>query len=183
MVKQAFMVLEEWFADRRLYHLVGYVIWAGVDVNELLVLAVGATKHEFKEKVRAKVFRHAFGPTAPAPVTEEWIADQLDGLTYSPGSRRIRSILLLFNLATLLRNPQSNMRFQFESFKTANWDIEHVRSVAPDRPGTSKGQAEWLKRCLGYLESAHEAPELRTDIQAFINLPPKETTDASFDVV
>ena len=157
-VKQTFMVLEEWFADRR-------------------------TKDEFKEKVRAKLFWHAFGPTAPAPVTEEWIADQLDGLTYSPGSRRIRSILLLFNLATLLRNPQSNMRFQFESFKTANWDIEHVRSVAPDRPGTSKGQAEWLKRCLGYLESAHEAAELRTDIQEFINLSPKEATEARFDVV
>jgi hypothetical protein len=182
-VKKTFMALEEWFADRRLYHLVGYLIWARVDVSELLALAVGATKQDFKEKLRAKVLGQAFGSTAPAPLTAEWIADQLDGLNYSPGSRPIRSILLLFNLATLLQHPQSNMRFQFESFKTAKWDIEHVRSVAPDRPGTWKGQVEWLERCLGYLESAHEAPELQTDIQVFINLPSKEATDATFDVV
>jgi hypothetical protein len=35
------MLLEEWFADRRLYHLVGYLIWAGEDVNALRALAAG----------------------------------------------------------------------------------------------------------------------------------------------
>ncbi len=182
-VKRTFMLLEEWFADRRLYHLVGYLIWAGEDVNELRALAAGATKQEFKKKLKAKTFEYAFGATEPAALTAEWIADELDGLDYGPGSRRIRRILLLFNLATLLGNEQSNMRFQFESFKTAMWDIEHVRSVAPDRPGTPKGKVEWLERCQGYLESANEAPDLRTDIQAFINLPTKEATDATFDVV
>jgi hypothetical protein len=75
------------------------------------------------------------------------------------------------------------MRFQFESFKKADWDIEHVRSVAPDRPGTPRGKIEWLKRCQSYLESADQAPDLRTDIQAFIDLPTKESTDAAFDAV
>lgn len=182
-VKKTFMLLEEWFTDRRLYHLVGYLIWVGVDVNELCALAEGATKKEFKEKLRAKVFWNAFGVTVPAPLTAEWIADRLDGLDYGPGSRQIRSILLLFNLATLLQNAQSNMRFQFESFKTAMWDIEHVRSVAPDRPGARKGQVEWLERCRSYLESANEEPEIQTDIQKFILLPPKEATDSAFDAV
>jgi hypothetical protein len=184
-VKKTFMALEEWFSDRRLYHLVGYLIWAGVDVNELLTQADGATKLEFKEKLRVKIFGHSFGPLAlaPVPVTAEWIADQLDGLQYGPDSRKIHSILLLFNLATLLQNPQSNIRFQFESFKTSSWDIEHVRSVAPDQPGTWKGQVEWMEGCLGYLESAHEAPNLQIDIQAFTKLSPKEATGASFDAV
>lgn len=182
-VKRTFMLLEEWFADRRLYHLVGYLIWAGEDVNELRALAAGATKQKFKTKLKAKIFEYAFRVPEPVPLTTEWIADQLDGLDYSPGSPRIRRILLLFNLATLLGNEQSNMRFQFESFKTAKWDIEHVRSVAPDRPGTPKGKADWLERCQGYLESADEAPDLRTDIRAFIDLPAREATDAAFDAV
>jgi len=183
VVKKSFMLLEEWFEDRRLYHLVGYLIWVGVDVNELRKLVAGATKHEFKEKLRARVFWHAFGVEAPALLTEEWIADQLDGLDYSPGSRRIRSILLLFNLATLLQNKKSNIRFQFESFKTDMWDIEHVRSVAPDRPGTRNGQVEWLERCGGYLKSANESSEICIDIQTFIDLPPKDATNSAFDVV
>ena len=182
-VKKTFMALEEWFMSRHLYHLVGYLIWAGVDVNELLMLAAGATKQEFKEKLRTKVFRYAFGVTAPTLLKEEWIADQLDGLDYNPDSPQIRSILLLFNLATLVLNKKSNMRFQFESFKTDMWDIEHVRSLAPDRPGTRKGQIEWLERCCGYLESANEAPEIRTNIQEFINLPTKEASDSAFDAV
>jgi hypothetical protein len=182
-VKRTFMVLEEWFVDRRLYHLVGFLIWAGVDVNELRAVAVGATKREFKERLRAQIFERTFGVKADVPVTAEWIEDQLDGMNYSPGSRRIRCILLLFNLATLLQNAQSNMRFQFDSFKTAMWDIEHVRSVAPDRPGARKGQVEWLERCLGYLATTDEARDLQAAIQEFIKLPPKEATDAAFDPV
>ena len=182
-VKRTFMLLEEWFADRRLYHLIGYLIWAGEDVNALRNLAAGNTKHQFKKNLKSKIFHYAFWTTEPAPLTKEWIADQLDALEYRPGSERIRRILLLFNLATLLGNERSNMRFQFESFKRENWDIEHVRSVAPDRPGTPKGKIEWLKRCEGYLESANQAPNLQTDIQAFIGLPPKEATDSAFDAV
>jgi Protein of unknown function DUF262 len=182
-VKRTFMLLDEWFEDRRLYHLVGYLIWAGEDVNSLRALAAGVTKQQFKENLKAKIFEYAFETKEPAPLTTEWIADQLDLVEYGPDSGRIRSILLLFNLATLLGNEQSNMRFQFESFKKAKWDIEHVRSVAPDRPGSPKGKIEWLERCKRYLESANEVPDLRTDIQAYIDLPPKEADDAAFDAV
>jgi hypothetical protein len=182
-VKRTFMLLEEWFADRRLYHLVGYLIWWGVDVNALRALAAGVGKQEFKKRLKGRIFKYAFGVVEPEMLTVEWIADQLDALEYRPGSLRIRGILLLFNLATLLGNERSNMRFQFESFKTAIWDIEHVRSVASDRPGTPKGKVDWLERCRGYLALANEAPGLQTEIQAFIDLPAKEANDAAFDGV
>jgi hypothetical protein len=183
VVKRTFMLLEEWFADRHLYHLVGFLIWSLEDVNDLRALAEGVGKQEFKKKLRTKIFEYAFGAIEPAPLTVESIADQLDGLEYRPGSQKIRRILLLFNLATLLGNQQSIMRFQFDSFKTASWDIEHVRSVAPDRPGTPKGKVEWLKQCQGYLKSTNEALDLQTDIQGFIDLPTKQTTEAAFDGV
>ena len=183
-VKRTFMLLEEWFADRRLYHLVGYLIWAGEDVNALRALAAGVRKQEFKKNSRRRYLSTLSVRSEPAPLTGEWIADQLDTAGLSPRLRKDspRSCCCSI-LATLLGNEQSNMRFQFESFKTANWDIEHVRSVAPDRPGTPKGKIEWLERCQGYLESANEAPDLRADIQAFIDLPSKEATDAAFDGV
>jgi hypothetical protein len=89
-VKRTFMLLEEWFADRRLYHLVGYLIWTGEDVNALCALAAGATKQQFRKNLKAKIFESAFRTTEPAPLTTEWIADQLDLLDYGPGSARIR---------------------------------------------------------------------------------------------
>ena len=182
-VKRTFMVLEEWFEDRRLYHLAGFLIWMDVDVNEFHALAIGATKREFRERLRQKVVELVFGRIAQEVISKDWIADELDRVNYTPGSRGIRAILLLFNLATLLLHKKSTIRFQFDSFKTARWDIEHVRSVAPDRPGSRKGQIEWLERCLGYLKTAEQASDLQADIQAFIDLPPKEATDIAFDPV
>lgn len=182
-VKRTFMLLEEWFEDRHLYHLVGFLIWSGCGVDEIQVLASGTTKTDFKAKLMGKIIERGLGsgvPDDPAMLLG-WITDQLDGLQYPGSSHRIRSILLLFNLATLLENTESNMRFPFESFKSQGWDIEHVCSVAPDRPGSHKGQVEWLDRCLGYLKWAGEAPELRNEIAAFLAMPPKQATDLVFE--
>ncbi len=183
-VKRTFMLLEEWFQDRRLYHLVGFLIWDGMAVNAIRELADGTTKHTFRHTLRERIIDRTLGVGAPNDPVKllEWITDRLESLEYGRNSRRIRSILLLFNLATLLENPKSNMRFNFESFKTARWDIEHVRSVAPDRPNSYKGQVEWLKQCLGYLEWASEAPELQTEIKSFFEVP-TQAADAAFDVV
>lgn len=181
-VKRAFMLLEEWFLDRRLFHMVGYLIWAGENVNDLRALASDATKHAFKEKLRSRVFVKAFGAVAPDDLTKEFVADRLDLISYS-AALGVRSILLLFNVATLLLNPLSNMRFQFESFKAEDWDIEHVRSTATDRPESWIGQKEWLERCLGYLRRADQNADLQAEIGAFMALSAKEITDAAFDPV
>ncbi len=39
-IKQAFMMLEEWFEDRTLYHIVGFLIQQGVGVEEIRCLGV-----------------------------------------------------------------------------------------------------------------------------------------------
>ena len=182
-IKRTFMLLEEWFDDRHLFHLVGYLVWDGDDLNELLALASGARKREFSGQLRARIFKRAFATDIPAQLTADWFADQLDGMEYRPGSVPIRRILVLFNLATLLGNERSNMRFQFDSFKTAEWDIEHVRSVAAANLGTPTAKVNWLERSLGFLQSADEAPDLQSVIQVFIDLPVRERTDAAFEVI
>ncbi|PUA19157.1 DUF262 domain-containing protein [Glaciimonas sp. PCH181] len=186
VVKRAFMQLEEWFRDRRLYHLVGFLIWSGMDVNELRKLAEKRAKRSFKEALREKIFERAIRSNlnniADGEVLRELIANKLDMLEYGRHSVQIRTILLLFNLATLLRNPASNLRFQFEGFKTERWDIEHVRSIATARPGRLTGQREWLAHCQGYLKAAAEAPELLAEIGQFMGLPPVEAM-AQFEVI
>ena len=181
-VKNICMLLEEWFADRQLYHLAGFLIWEGADVKDLRSLAAGSRKAELKEKLRAEVVKRAFGasPPAEADAVPAWVSDRLDELAY-PQRRRIRSILLLFNLATLLQHPDSNILFNFESFKTAKWDIEHVRSVASAELGSPALQSEWLRHTMRYLELVEQDPaaaELQTKICAHLDLAPKEGTVA-----
>jgi len=179
-VKKTFMLLEEWFVDRELFHLVGYLIWAGHDLDQLLTLARGTRKHELKRGLMMRILDKTFVADGAQP-TSEWIAEQLDGMEYGAASQQIRRVLLLFNVATLLSNKESNIRFQFDSFKSGLWDLEHVRSVASEPLGTPTAKAEWLEGCLRYLKTADQAPELQAEIQAFIDLPPKERTDLAFN--
>lgn len=178
-VKKIYMLLAEWFDDRRLYHLAGFLVWDGVDVNDLRILAEGSRKGELKRRLRAKVVERAFGAEAPANADAilAWIVDRLDRLTYPRERKRIRSILLLFSLATLLQHPESNIRFHFESFKTAHWDIEHVRSVASAELGSPALQVGWLTQTMRYLELAAQEPDvvaLQAKIRTHLALPPKE---------
>ena len=181
-VKKLQMLLEEWFEDRHLYHLTGFLIWSGTDVNDLRSLAAGSRKAELKEKLRARVVERALGSSAPTGTDAvcAWITDRLDSLTYPRDRNRIRSILLLFNVATLLQHPHSNIRFHFESFKTANWDIEHVRSVASAELGSPTLQTQWLGQTTRYLDLIAQDPptvSLQEKIRAHLALAPKEGSE------
>ena len=63
-VKKICMLLEEWYENRHLYHLAGFLIWDGADVNDLRALAAGSRRSELKEKLRAQVVERAFGAKA-----------------------------------------------------------------------------------------------------------------------
>ena len=186
-VKRAFMQLEEWFKDRRLYHLVGFLIWARMDVKELRKLAENRTKRDFKETLRAKILERALKSSPSGGVEGETlrklISDKVKTLEYGRDSAQIRAILLLFNLVTLLRNTASNLRFQFEGFKTERWDIEHVRSVANPQLSRLTVQREWLAHCLSYLKVATDAPELLAEIEQFMGLSHVEATLERFETV
>ena len=184
VIKQTFMLLEEWYENRDLYHLVGFLIWEGLGLDDLMSLAGGCTKAEFKEKLRTRILSLIFPDAGDlgeigSDALRERIGERLDQLKY--GNDEIRSVLLLFNLTTLILNRKSNARFQFENFKIEDWDIEHVRSVADDAPGTRKGQVDWLQHCLGYLESVEEnESDLQREIKRCIDQPTVKATDESF---
>lgn len=184
-VKKISMLLEEWFEDRRLYHLVGFLVWKDVDINELRLISRETTKSEFRRRLREMVFQSVMKGGGlrhlSSDALRERLVDLLNELEYGRNPQRIQSILLLFNLATLLLNPVSKVRFQFENFKTERWDIEHVRSIASDRPGTWKGQVAWLKHCLEYLQSVNDREKLQNDINELINSAAPKQADAAFE--
>jgi len=186
-IKQTYMTLEEWFEDRTLYHIVGFLIQQRVEVNEIRLLSEQVTKSEFEKKLRGEVFANLIGgvdlDSLSGEELREKVSEFLEDLDYgfAPDKPQIRSVLLLFNLATLLESPRSNLRFQFDSFKREAWDIEHVRSVASGRPVRHHDRVDWLRQCLGYLNTQEAEPELRSEIKKFIALSQKDALDPVFD--
>jgi len=183
-VKQVFMLLEEWYENRILYHIVGFLIQEGADISEIVELSGAMTKIDFERELRGMVFARVIGgelKDLSDSDLEEKVNEKLENLEYGRDAYKIRSFLLLFNLATLIESPRSNLRFQFDSFKNESWDIEHIRSVALRRPERHNERVEWLKHCLGYLITQETGEELRKEIDNFINLPQKEALDTIFE--
>ena len=187
-IKQAFMMLEEWFEDRTLYHITGFLIHQGVSISALRQLSEETTKSGFELKLRQEVFRRIIGLGVLEELDEEdlreRVRERIEDMEYGRNSSAIRALLLLFNVATLLENKRSNLRFQFDRFKKENWDIEHVRSVASNQPQRHHERVAWLKNSLGYLQAqqAKESEkELLREIESFTALSQNEATDELFE--
>lgn len=188
-IKKTFMTLDEWFSDRTLYHIIGFLIHESFDIRKFRKLSEGCTKSEFDEVVRAEIFKHVIGRSLPEEFSEDDILDlvaaRVEELTYenSAHHNRIRSLLLLFNIASLLEDTRSTIRFQFDSFKTGAWDIEHVRSVASERLQSHKERTEWLSHSLHVLKATIAQEKLCKQIDAYLKLPPAEQFEEAFDAL
>lgn len=184
-IKQLYMLLEEWFEDRTLYHVIGYLINRGESIISLRELSLNCTKTEFKQNLIQKIFEEISDLNLkegnPEDLVEE-VTEYLDNLSYA-NRRAVKTTLLLFNVATLLANHKSNIRFQFDSFKSEVWDIEHIRSVANISLDSHTDRVRWLNLTVGYLETVDIHLDLAKDIQAFTLLPQREATQEKFEAL
>ncbi len=158
-IKNYFLTFQEWFNDREYYHLIGYLIAVGGNINELKRESANITKTDFKELLTQKI--------------KDCVNYQIAELNYDDDKTKIRKVLLLFNIVTLSTNRNSNMRFQFGRFKNENWDIEHIHSVQSEIPVNSKHQEDWLNEVLRFTENK----KLTKRIDNYIATPQNQRTD------
>jgi hypothetical protein len=143
---------------------VGYLVSQNVSIEEIFDLNdAKQTKYEFRQALIERIFAKAFSNKNFTELSKDMVEAELSQLSYDSGAKRLRAILLLFNIASLLANPATNSRFQFEKFKLDVWDIEHIRSVASDIPNVKDKQKAWLSNVIDYISedntiSADERP-------------------------
>ena len=141
-IKRYFLTFEEWYQDRILYHLVGFLITAGVGIKELKASSDKKTKSDFKICLREEI-----GKTLNVDI---------ENIKYNDSN--VKSVLLLFNIHTLLANETSKSRFPFDSYKNDNWDIEHVRSQS-EVELTGGDRIDWAKLVLEFYTGIAVAKE------------------------
>jgi uncharacterized protein with ParB-like and HNH nuclease domain len=140
-VKQYFQTLEDWFQNRELYHLIGFLIANDVKINTIL-----EDTREKQQLVSKRDFKIALDKRIKTKVNV-----QLTDLTY--GNKVIKDVLLLFNIITLNNNKKSNVRFPFDLYKKTKqrigFDVEHIRSQTPLEI-KEKDQAKWIMSLLEF---------------------------------
>lgn len=157
-VKKYFLTFEEWYNNRELYHLIGYLIAIGHDIQDIIKLHTDGnikSKSEFKNQLNII------------------IRDKLNfdirqlRYDYSKDKAKIKFVLLLFNIQTILDNEKSTIRFPFSLYKIQDWDIEHVRSRT-DKNISGNKRSDWAKDILEYFSGSDEEQKQRDFIS---NLP------------
>lgn len=129
-IKRYFQNFEEWFQNRELYHLIGFLVDCGEKVAELKSESEreNSTKTEFKKYLKDRILLQ--------------VRCQLDQISYN--NPVIKKLLLLFNIQTLLSTKEADIRFPFDRYKQEKWDIEHIRSQTGSVP-VGIARREWLK--------------------------------------
>ncbi|MPM15957.1 hypothetical protein SDC9_62331 [bioreactor metagenome] len=79
---------------------------------------------------------------------------QIEDLSYDGDSEKIRRVLLLFNIQSLLSSGKSVQRFPFELYKENHWDLEHIRSQNPQTLEPRR-QGPWLRQMLSYFTGSN----------------------------
>lgn len=170
--------LTEWYEDRVLYHLIG--IWISLysakigltkmsrPINVLMIAKTllnqeMMTKIQFESELRASIFKLITSRerrNLTGAELKEILSEHILDLNYEKDRSQIRNVLLVFNVATLLRNSGSNLRFPFNLYKGESWDLEHIRSVSSDMPLRPEMQRRWLEQLRDYW---HKEGDLHSD--------------------
>lgn len=146
-----------WYADRRKYHLIGFLIaQSGPDERHKMLREIAN---------QAAKRRHSdFGQWLERQVRAALKVSRSDlaSLRYDTDHARIRRLLLLINVETTARNKHAEARYPFAAHHAESWELEHIHAQNAPELNTVKQWDEWI--------SVHE--------QAVLSLPDGESRDA-----
>jgi hypothetical protein len=132
-IKKYYLSFEEWYNDKTLYHLIGFLIEYGFNIRKLKIISQNKTKTDFKTWLKEKI--------------KERVNYQIDELNY--GNKEVKKILLLFNIQTILATENTDIKFPFSRYKDEDWDIEHIRSQT-DKTIAGANRKDWALDVLEY---------------------------------
>ncbi|MGI2013126.1 DUF262 domain-containing protein [Shewanella oncorhynchi] len=163
-IQDYFLTFDEWFRDRELYHLIGFLVDCGRSVARLKTFAEQncTTKTSFKAYLKDEIRKE--------------VRCQLSELTY--GDPSIKKVLLLFNIQTLLATKEADVRFPFDRYKNERWNIEHIQSQTNTELSGSDRDA-WIDDMHEYFNSPHldEDPKVNRFIKQINQLKEQTQVD------
>ena len=126
-IREYFQTFEDWFANKTLYHYIGFLVNSGKNADTLLTLSQGKSKKEFIRLLKAEISKEVKLPVRDGRGGKALLQERLSELEYN-NSTLVRRILLLFNVESVVRSTEAAHYFPFDLYKKNRWDIEHVRS-------------------------------------------------------
>lgn len=155
-IKKIFLTFKFWFKDTEYYHLVGFLVVSGIsNIKEIYGKAKDETKRDFNIFLKKKI-------------KEKIKIEDIDRFDYEKNRKDIENILLFFNIATILNNKSSNIRFSFSEFSTKRWSLEHIHAQNDKGLKDKKAQDVWLENMKKYIKEDAIEDTIKEKIDSFI---------------
>jgi len=145
----------EWFHDRELYHKIGFLLTAEIaSIKDLYSQSSSLKKSEFVTYIDTLIREH-------------YKKCSLLDLNYE--SRETKSVLLLYNILTMLQNKHDASYFPFDDYKLNKWDVEHIASRKDARSVPNVSRESWLCDVKYYIDrEQQDGPDLIAEIDSII---------------
>ncbi|WP_320982497.1 DUF262 domain-containing protein [Eisenbergiella porci] len=145
----------EWFHDRELYHKIGFLLTAEIaNIKELYSQASKLRKSEFVAYINELIKQHYKSRT-------------LLELNYE--SKETKSVLLLYNILTMLQNEHDASYFPFDDYKLNKWDVEHIASRKDARSVPAINRESWLLDVKCYIDQEQQdGPGLIKEVDSML---------------
>lgn len=184
-VEKLYQLFASWYSDKIFFHLIGYFMASGTatiqDILEWQKDADGQllTKDKFRHKLKEKALE---------PITKKEIDLGNADFFEKYAKDKIRSVLLLFNVFSIIKSEDGNlssMKFPFDLFRQKDsngrimWDVEHIHSQT-DKDINGADRKVWIETMLNYFTGATTYEEVRTFIdqpEKFKEIYPNESSD------
>lgn len=158
-VKDYFRELEYWYNDRKLYHLIGFLIDCGDSISGLMDLRFRTVTDDDGKEFSIRLKKDEFIDVIEDEVrkTMSDVAD-IESITY-PDSK-ITKTLLLFNVLSVIESERADIKFPFDKYKKENWDKEHVASQTDkdksEIPTDNSDRIAWIDDMIYYFTGVRE---------------------------
>lgn len=138
--KKIFLTFKFWFKDIEYYHLVGFLVTSNIlSIEKIYNAAKDRTKNDFNIFLRENI-------------KEKIKIEDIDELKYPENRKELENILLLFNIATILNQKGSYVRFSFNEFNAKKWSLEHIHAQNDKGLKDKNAQDAWLSSVEKYLD-------------------------------
>ena len=115
-IEKYFLTLVEWQKDRDYYHKIGFLVYAGESVRELIELSMETAKKNFENELDKRI-------SASVPY-------DIDSLSYDNNSQKhhIERLLVLFNVESTRIGKNLKELYPFQLHKNNDWSLEHIHA-------------------------------------------------------
>lgn len=157
-IQAYFQRFNEWFNNRELYHKIGFILTSEIKNISLKELYNESSKLKKKEFIL---------------YLDNLIKDTYKKVSFSQldyDDMHTRSVLLLYNILTMLQNECDSSYFPFDEYKLRNWNIEHIASRKDSSSVPQQNREDWLNDVISYIDvSAKNGKELQKRVQKCLN--------------